>query len=160
MQSKKILSYLIASLLFTSSFAGNLQKAFEALHIYDYFEAKKLFTKQLKGDSVGGGYGLSVIYSRNDNPFYQTDSALKFILLANRKFSSLDEKLKGKLFAVGIDQNEIYDQKQRVSQLFYKMALDSMTTKAFNDFILGGDLAINVERRFFIISFLLLLPIS
>ena len=150
MQSKKILSYLIASLLFTSSFAGNLQKAFEALHIYDYFEAKKLFTKQLKGDSVGGGYGLSVIYSRNDNPFYQTDSALKFILLANRKFSSLDEKLKGKLFAVGIDQNEIYDQKQRVSQLFYKMALDSMTTKAFNDFILNHDWFNNKTRAILI----------
>tara|TARA_B100000508_G_scaffold125753_1_gene109894 strand:- start:9838 stop:11916 length:2079 start_codon:yes stop_codon:yes gene_type:complete len=122
-------------LLASNSVAGNLSKAFEALHIYNYFEAKRLFTKAIKKDSVGGSYGLSVIYSRNDNPFYQPDSALKYILIADSKIKKLEDKSKGKLFAVGIDEGEIGDQKQRVSEIFYQAALDSMNTATFDRFI-------------------------
>ena len=139
MNSRIILTSLLALLVYSASYAGNLQKAFEALHVFNYFEAKKLFTKTLKKDSVGGGYGLSVIFSRNDNPFFKPDSALKYILIADAKFKNLDDKSKGKLFAVGIDQGEVNEQKQRVSELFFKAASDSMTASAFNEFIENHD---------------------
>lgn len=58
--------------------SGKLPKAFEALRIYDYFKAKELFYQQLKGNDPGARYGLALIYYRNDNPFHQLDSALKY----------------------------------------------------------------------------------
>lgn len=58
--------------------SGKLPKAFEALKIYDYFKAKELFYKQLKYNDPCARYGLALIYYRNDNPFHQLDSALKY----------------------------------------------------------------------------------
>jgi TolA-binding protein len=115
--------------------AGKVEKAFEALHIYNYFEAKRLFEKIVKKDSVAGPYGLSIIYTRKDNPFHNRDSAYKFVLMADKHFEKLDEKSKAKLFAHGIDQEEIASQMQLVSILFFEKAQDSMTTKGWNDFL-------------------------
>lgn len=73
-------TYLILlTLLFSSlSFSAKKNKAFEALRIYDYFKAKKLFQEQLRKKDPAAFYGLSLIYYRNDNPFHQLDSALKY----------------------------------------------------------------------------------
>ena len=59
--------------------AGPLDKAFEALRIFDYFKARELFTKQVPKHPAGAWYGLSVITGRADNPFYQLDSALTYV---------------------------------------------------------------------------------
>lgn len=59
--------------------ASKLEKAYEALRIYDYFRAKNLFTQlQVKESNAFACYGLALIFSRADNPFSNTDSALKY----------------------------------------------------------------------------------
>ncbi|MDP2386236.1 MAG: WG repeat-containing protein [Bacteroidota bacterium] len=59
--------------------ASKISKAYDALKIFDYFKAKKLFYSCLKKEPVLATYGLATIYQRNDNPFHNLDSAYKYI---------------------------------------------------------------------------------
>ncbi len=70
---------LIVLLSFDLS-AGRLNNAFAALAQYDYFKAKRLFGKlNKKNTNAYAAYGLAVIYLRNDNPFHNIDSALRYV---------------------------------------------------------------------------------
>lgn len=66
--------------------ASSISKAYEALSIYDYFKAKQLFYKSIKKQPAFAAYGLATIYSRNDNPFSNYDSAAKYIYVASTQF--------------------------------------------------------------------------
>ena len=68
--------------------AGKIEKAFEALKIYDYFQARELFKKSLKSNPSAAAYGLSLICSNDKNPFYQLDSALKTRAITQLKYST------------------------------------------------------------------------
>lgn len=131
---------LVAGFLLFSAFAsvripGKLRKAFEALEIYNYFEAKDLFYKSLKNDSVPASYGLSIIYSRNDNPFFQLDSAYKFIRIAGRNFPALDEKDRAELVPYEVDSAHITARLHFIDSLFYEMAVDENSVEHWNAFI-------------------------
>jgi hypothetical protein len=63
--------------------ANGVKKGFEALRIYDYFKARRIFQLDLKKEiNPFSSYGLAVIHSRHDNPFYNLDSASKYIRLS------------------------------------------------------------------------------
>lgn len=67
--------------------AGKIEAGFEALRIYDYFKAKKLFYSQInKSSKSQAAYGLAVIYYRGDNPFHNLDSATKYITLSGNSY--------------------------------------------------------------------------
>ena len=117
------------------SWAGKLDKGFDALRVFNYFEAKTQFESALEKDPVGASFGLSLIYSRNDNPFYQPDSALRFILHADTLFAALEEKDKTALFQYGIDSAEIAEQKQNIIAWFYQEVRKSQSADSLNQFI-------------------------
>jgi hypothetical protein len=77
----------IATILFTNK----VDRANEALKIYDYFKAKKLFTESLKKHPIESNFGLAVIYSRKDNPFSNLDSALYRIKLCEDALYLIDK---------------------------------------------------------------------
>lgn len=63
------------------------EKGFEALEIYDYFKAKQIFYGiNAKKPDAYCSYGLAVIFSRHDNPFYNLDSAHKYIYQSYHAF--------------------------------------------------------------------------
>jgi hypothetical protein len=65
-----------------------IKKGFEALRIYDYFKARKFFHReQKKKINPFSSYGLAVIHSRHDNPFYNLDSASKYIRLSYHTYA-------------------------------------------------------------------------
>ena len=68
---------ILASAAIVPKPSSKLVKAFAALEIHNYFAAKDLFYKAMKKDTLASGYGLSIIYARNNNPFYNLDSAFK-----------------------------------------------------------------------------------
>lgn len=80
----------IIALLFILSthfaYSGKIEKAYTALSIFDYFKAKQLFYSTLQKNNYEASYGLAIIYSRNDNPFSNVDSACKFIKNAKQHF--------------------------------------------------------------------------
>lgn len=114
---------------------GKLRKGFEAFENYNYFKAKDLFYKSLKRDSVPAAYGLSLIYGRNDNPFFQIDSAFKFITLANQRYPQLGARDKLDYQEIGVDSITISVQVHFIDSLFYVLALRDNSIENWNDFI-------------------------
>jgi len=82
--------FLIGS--FFTSHASGIDKAYAALHEYDYFKAKKLFYTQLKKSRAEAAFGLATIYYRHDNPFYNLDSSYKYIALCKNAFVPAKKK--------------------------------------------------------------------
>jgi len=107
----------------------------QALEIYNYFEAKAFFEKSKKHKVVPASYGLSIIYQRNDNPFYNIDSAYNNIMLAYNNYSSLKPKQKEKYKTLGIDSIAIIKQRQLITENLYQRALEVNSVIAFQDFI-------------------------
>jgi hypothetical protein len=95
------LTKLYIFILVLSSCSPSLHKGFEALSIYDYFKAKKIFVSKLKTKKKnilsGSQVGLTEIYSRKDNPFFHLDSAIKYVRLAKLNYD-LIPKDKNTLF--------------------------------------------------------------
>jgi hypothetical protein len=149
-----LLSFSIVSLailLISAGLPSRLEKAYEALTIYDYFKAKNLFYKSLKNDSVPVGYGLSVIYSRSDNPFTQIDSAHKYINISQEKWETVDVDSRIDYSSVGVDSLSISNQAYAVDSLAYLRAEQTMEIDAWHEFINGFDNAVfrakAVEKR-------------
>jgi hypothetical protein len=94
--------------------AGNLEKAFERLAVYDYFNAKELFIKSLKRDPAAAGYGLSKIYSTPDNPFYHLDSARVYFHLSDSLFPLLKLKQQQEYDALGVSLESIRQLKDSI----------------------------------------------
>lgn len=116
-------------------FAGNLEKGFEALKVYNYFEAKKYFVKSLKNDAAGSAYGMSTIFYRNDNPFHNIDSAYKYILLSEKSFKLCDAKEMAHLSELTVTQASIDKLKDGIILLAFERAKKINTDDALNDFI-------------------------
>ncbi len=126
-------------LLLSAGLPGRLQKAYNALAIYDYFQAKELFYKSLKNDPVAASYGLSVIYSRNDNPFTQIDSAHKYINISEQKWAGVDAKSRLDYLTVGVDSLSILSQAYTIDSLAFLRAQAINEITAWNEFIEGFD---------------------
>lgn len=131
---KHLLLYLFLSLTFLSS-AGKIDRAFKNLSIYNYFEAKVLFEKSLKRNVVPASYGLAIIYSRNDNPFHNLDSAYLYVGRAEALYEIQKEKTKAKIVKFGCTYPAIRDLRQTISTAFYKVALEANTETSFQAFL-------------------------
>lgn len=131
----KTILILLLMLCGISANASNLSKAFEALEIYNYFQAKKMFEKSLKKHPIPASFGLSIIYVRKDNPFSNLDSAHSKITLAFETYGALDSRLKGKYKILDVDSSSIVQQRDLISHLFYIRAIDVHSVYAFQDFI-------------------------
>ncbi len=112
-----------------------LRKGFEALEVYNYFKAKDLFYKSLKKDSVPAAYGLSLIYGTDDNPFFQIDSAFKFISIANKIYPRLEADDKRDYQEIGVDSIAISHQLHTIDSLFFDFALNRNSVEGWDDFI-------------------------
>ncbi|MGB6036135.1 MAG: WG repeat-containing protein, partial [Cryomorphaceae bacterium] len=143
--------FCLTFFLTSAGLSGRLERAFEALSIYDYFQAKELFYKSLKNDSVAASYGLSIIYSRDDNPFTQLDSAHKYINLALNGWGQVDEKSRLDYTEVGVDSMSITRQEYVIDSLAFARAENLSDISAWNAFIEEFDnaefLAIATEKR-------------
>ncbi len=127
---------LLANLSLSNfAFSSRVKNGFEALEIKDYFKAKKLFSKSLKYNPSPSGYGLATIYSRNDNPFYDIDSAYRYILISDSTWNLSKQRKKEKWAHYGWTQNGIDSLKQIVSAQFYVIAKNKKTVKEYTRFI-------------------------
>src|SRR5262245_45363348 len=71
-----------------------IEKGFERLAVLDYFNARQYFLDSRSKNPVPACLGLSIIACRNDNPFFNIDSARIFILISDSVFSNLPDKKK------------------------------------------------------------------
>jgi len=121
-------------LLQTTVYAGGIAGGFEALKQFNYFEAKKIFTKSLKKEPCAANYGLALIYFRTDNPFHSLDSALVCINIAESTFGKTSEKTKTKLQKYGFDYLTIADIRSQISHQLFLLELKNPDEKSLNTF--------------------------
>ena len=135
---KRVRGKLILLILFFvsfESFADKLEKGFERLKIYDYFQAKKDFEETLQKKTAGGAYGLSIIYSLNNNPFFNLDSARFYILMSDSAFHKLNEKGESYYRNLGITFSSIQIQKDSVCERSFRVASAASNVEKLNTYI-------------------------
>jgi hypothetical protein len=130
-----ILLILLSFSMVSGAFAGKIKNGYRALEIYNYFEAKRLFEKALKKEVMAASYGLSVIYHRTDNPFYNLDSAYVNIVRAYGSFPAVKEKKRVKYALFGIDSMAIVNQREIISGQLFERARKEKTVAALQRFI-------------------------
>ena len=107
MRTNKIIFLLILFFLCNKAIADKLEKGFERLKAFDYFTAKEYFEKTLEDEPAAAAFGLSSIFSFNKNPFYNVDSAKKYIMISDSSFKLIKDKTKKKYQELGVTDTSI-----------------------------------------------------
>ena len=85
---KRSVILVLAMFVFSVVKADKLKDGFERLNLFDYFKAKEYFEKSLEKKPTGAAFGLSKIFSTENNPFFNLDSARKYILISDLSFKA------------------------------------------------------------------------
>lgn len=135
MKMLSIITTVCVLLLSATSWAGRIEKGYKAMSVYDYFSAKKHFTKALKYNESPGAQGLAIIFLRQDNPFHNYDSALVYIERSIATFDMVKERKLLKYAAVGFSKDSLYAIRQNISSHFYQEAHASFSVLTLTQFI-------------------------
>ncbi|PBQ34666.1 hypothetical protein CNR22_23780 [Sphingobacteriaceae bacterium] len=136
MRRKRNIYIFLSFILFGNHFANasKLEKGFEALRIFDYFQAKKILSEMhLKKPDPYASYGLALIFSRNDNPFSNIDSAGKYITLSFHLF--LAKPTPQTLSGYVIDKSTILSLSDSISRKMFRLVKQLNTVNAYNFYL-------------------------
>ncbi len=129
--------------------AGRIEKAFDALESYDYFQAKKLFTKSLKSQEAIGAYGLATIFYRKDNPFHSIDSAYVYINRVKETYPLMKTNPRQRYLAF-VNEQKIDSLRQLVSTQFFIIALEENSIEGYQRFIDRNGWALEVPKAVYL----------
>ena len=132
--------FILFVFLFSRIHANQIEKAYKALSIHDYFKAKLLFYQVLKKtNNSAAAYGLSLIFNRNNNPFYNPDSAAKY---ANRSFNYYKLKNEKQTYSgITIDNSAILNLCDSIAVSAFKIILNKNSISETNAFLIKNYLA-------------------
>jgi len=116
-------------------FAGKIDRAYEALNVFDYFKAKSIFEELLDKEPVAAPYGLSIIHFRNDNPFHDLALSYKYIVETEINYNKASEKSKNNLLNFFIDSTQISEHKNKIVLEYWKKAKSSKSVAEIKGFI-------------------------
>ncbi|MES2681618.1 MAG: WG repeat-containing protein [Bacteroidota bacterium] len=117
-----------------------MDKGFEALESRDYFKALKIFNGiNKKAPNAYASYGLATIFSRNDNPFSNPDSASKYVCLAFNQFKLMEKPMKVK--ALRLDTAIILAMADSIADRQLQTLKKENSVIRFDRFLLGNYLA-------------------
>ena len=89
----------------------------------------------MKKNYVAASYGLSIIYSRNDNPFYNLNEALIMIKQATDEYDKLPPKKINEYNELNITNKNIFEHRDRISSALFKNAKMNHSVISYNAFI-------------------------
>lgn len=130
--------------------AQNISKGFQALEIQDYFRSKKIFEKKLKKETSPAAYGLAQIYFRNNNPFYNIDSAHRYIVQSIETFDLLKNKKQVKYQRFGFSLDALTTLRQDVSNELFARARKQDSESGYALFIADNFWATQVPYAVFL----------
>ncbi len=116
-------------------FAGKIDRAYEAFRVFDYFKAKKMFSKAMKYNPSPAAQGLAIIYSRNDNPFYNLDSAYHYVLKSIDGYDLTKEGKRKKYAVYGFDQDSLIRLRNQISTKIFRVKHKENSIEAYQSFI-------------------------
>ncbi|MES2590062.1 MAG: WG repeat-containing protein [Bacteroidota bacterium] len=133
---QKNLYLLFLFLIFSfSSYAKSIEDGYEALKIYNYFEAKRIFEKKISKQESPCAFGLAIIYFRNDNPFHNLDSSFKYVLKAEKSFALVTIKTQEALAKYNFNELEIIELKRKISSEYFQFTKKINTEQAYINFL-------------------------
>lgn len=122
-------------LLLPTAQAASPAKGYDALMLKDYFKAKKIFTKGMKYNPESSSYGLAIIYSRNDNPFHNKDSAYRYVVIADTSWQYAKDGKKEKWAVYTWTRAGIDSMKQVISDEFFREARKTHSVEGYTLFM-------------------------
>ncbi len=132
----KIVFALIAFFIFGSVKADKLEDGFERLKIYDYFKAKEYFEKALEKRPAGAAYGLSKIFSVENNPFYNLDSARKYILISDLNLKSAKPKAVKYYSEFGVNDSSIQNLSEYICEKYFEYVHKIDTVNLYEHYLI------------------------
>lgn len=129
---------LMTLLLVTSNsivHGQRIKKGYEALSIMDYFKAKKMFSKGLKYNPEAASYGLSIVYSRDKNAFYNLDSAYHYLVMSDTLYEKAKERKRDKWALYTWTRSGIDSMKQVIGNLQYELARREHSVAGYSRFM-------------------------
>lgn len=115
--------------------AGKIKKGFEAMEMHDYFLAKKKFTGGLKYNTSIAAYGLSILYSTPNTPFFSKDSAYVYLVLSEETYATTKSRKRIKFASYGWTVEGILKQRRVTESLYYQEARSINSIVAYTTFI-------------------------
>lgn len=120
--------------------ATKLQSAYEALFNKDYFKAMKLFNEiNKKKPDAYSCFGLATIYSRNDNPYSNPDSASKYISQSYYLFKLLEKPIKIK--GLQLDTSVILNAVDSIADRQFQQIKKESSVEKYDRFLRANYLA-------------------
>ena len=118
--------------------------------MYDYFRSKKIFEKKLKKETSPAAYGLAKIYFTNNNPFYNIDSAYRYIVQSIETFDLLKNKKQIKYQRFGFSLDALTTLRQDVSNELFARARKEDSESGYARFIADNFWATQVPYAVFL----------
>lgn len=130
---KSLLCFLTLFLPITllAQFSAREKKGFAALAVYDYFKARSTFYALLPRPAAA--YGLALISHRNDNPFSNADTAVKYSQLALAMFRTHPVKDSASGFL--LDEKQLLELLERCATAHFVKANALSTVEAWDQFL-------------------------
>ena len=124
----KFLLLIVIILVSQIAKGDKLEDGFERLKMFDYFKAKEYFEKSLEKRTPGAAYGLTMIFVNEKNPFFNLDSARKYILLSDSTFKTIKQKEKKYYAEFGVTDSSIENLSATVCEKYfiYVQSVDSL----------------------------------
>ncbi len=137
---KPFILFFLSVIVIRTLNASTINVAYKSLNQYDYFKAKKLFYKVNKKQiNSFASFGLATIYFRNDNPFFNLDSASKYINLSYNCF--IYKQKPTQFFNFKIDSLSILKMADSIANKAFEVFKKNNTVTAYNQFLKNNYLA-------------------
>ncbi len=136
LKSQLIIFFL--SLVWVSSFAGDIDKAFKYLNTGDYPNASKYLREVLldESENAAANYGMAKYFSFRDNKEFSLDSANSYIKKAAKKIPfNPDDKQTKKFLALGVRDYTIQSLMKTINFDAYVVAEKTNTLESYQHFV-------------------------
>lgn len=131
---KRFIVFILV-LITAQALAGKLEKGFERLAVYDYFKAKEYFLDAYKGDTAAAAFGLSSIFISEKNPYFDLDSARRYILISSDAMTRVKTRTAKDYAELGVTNSAIDSLSSLVCEKAYAFAVDADSVAAYDHYI-------------------------
>jgi outer membrane protein assembly factor BamD (BamD/ComL family) len=100
-----------------------------------YFLAKKIYYTQLKKKSCESAFGLASVFYINNNPFYNLDSAYKYIQISKSDYGKLNPKKQNSISKWKISYQSISTLEHLIDSLSFSVALSKNSIDDLQTFL-------------------------
>jgi len=112
-----------------------IDRAYEALKIFNYFKAREIFLRPTKKWPVLYAHGLAVIYFRNDNPFFDPEKAYQQVRMAISGLYISNKRELKRLDYYGIQRDSLIRLRSAIESRLFPIKTKNKTLEEYEVFL-------------------------